>query len=70
MRVIFKAEKICYSVLMHYTLLSSVKVIQMLKKKNNPEKKKTLFLAFFLVEFHKLDHFPTAEIFNKPYALL
>lgn len=55
---------------MHYTLLSSVKVIQMLKKKNNPEKKKTLFLAFFLVEFHKLDHFPTAEIFNKPYALL
>lgn len=39
MRVIFKAEKICYSVLMHYTVLASVKAMQkIIKKKQEPKK--------------------------------
>lgn len=52
MRVIFKAEKICYSVLMHYTVLASVKAMQRMIKKT-PENKKNLwsennsFLSFF-----------------------
>lgn len=53
MRVIFKAEKNCHSVLMHYTVLVSFKAMQRIIKKNpeNKQQKKThntLIWEYFL----------------------
>jgi len=63
MRVIFKAEKICYSVLMHYTVLSSVKAMQRMIEKTQKTKKlwpNKQDIFFMLVEIPQAKSFPNS----------